>query len=294
MSAMPPNDGPEGAGAPARRPRVALMGEFSAGKSTLTNLLLGARALPEKVTATQLPPVWIASGEGGPVRVHADGGRTPLDASEIGAVPAADTLAIRMFHRSWILDLCDLIDFPGISDPNMDSEVWERLLPEVDMVLWLTHATQAWRRSEAAAWRMVPEAVRRRSLLLVTRFDKLTTPGDRQRVLRRVGAEAGAEFAAVLPVALPLALEAATLVESGYPAVTEHLERALRGGIADGAPRDAGADAGPADPPPAGPQAAPRSPAGAEGAAARPAAARIVPRRVRRRDGEAAPQVGAV
>ena len=46
-----------------RRPRVCLMGEFSAGKSTLSNLLLGAEALPVNVTATQLPPVWISEGD---------------------------------------------------------------------------------------------------------------------------------------------------------------------------------------------------------------------------------------
>ena len=34
-------DMPEG-----RRPRVGLMGEFSAGKSTLSNLLVGGNALP--------------------------------------------------------------------------------------------------------------------------------------------------------------------------------------------------------------------------------------------------------
>ena len=42
-----------------RKPRVALMGEFSAGKSTLTNVLLGQKSIPVRVTATSLPPVWI-------------------------------------------------------------------------------------------------------------------------------------------------------------------------------------------------------------------------------------------
>ena len=46
----------------ARKPRLAIMGEFSSGKSTLCNLLLGARPLLEKVTATQLPPVWLSYG----------------------------------------------------------------------------------------------------------------------------------------------------------------------------------------------------------------------------------------
>ena len=48
--------------APAAVPRVAFMGEFSAGKSTAVNLVIGARLLPTAAVATQLPPVWIAHG----------------------------------------------------------------------------------------------------------------------------------------------------------------------------------------------------------------------------------------
>ena len=43
----------------AARPVFALMGEYSAGKSTLLNLLLDLEVLPTKVTATNLPPVWL-------------------------------------------------------------------------------------------------------------------------------------------------------------------------------------------------------------------------------------------
>jgi len=41
------------------KPVFALMGEYSAGKSTLLNFLLDQAALPTKVTATNLPPVWL-------------------------------------------------------------------------------------------------------------------------------------------------------------------------------------------------------------------------------------------
>lgn len=193
---------------PGAKPRLGIMGEFSAGKSTLSNLLLGARPLPERVTATRLSPVWISQGTDAPVSVGTDGTETPVALEMIESLPVETTRCIRMSFQSDILELCDLIDFPGISDPNMDSEVWERMLDEVDMVLWCTHATQAWRQSEASVWEVVPEAVRDRSLLLITRFDKLTTERDRGRVLRRIEAEAGPLFKGVFPISLIQALAA--------------------------------------------------------------------------------------
>ena len=47
----------------ARRPSFALMGEYSAGKSALLNALLGQSLLPTRVTATDLPAVWITHGD---------------------------------------------------------------------------------------------------------------------------------------------------------------------------------------------------------------------------------------
>ncbi|MEM8690757.1 MAG: dynamin family protein [Pseudomonadota bacterium] len=190
------------------KPRIALMGEFSAGKSTLSNLLIGARPLPERVTATRLSPVWIASGAPAAHREHLDGSKSPVSVEAIGDVPIEDTRVIRLFMESDMLDSCDLIDCPGISDPNMPTEVWERLVPEIDAVIWCTHATQAWRQSEAAVWETLPSALRKRSLLLVTRFDKLTNEVDRKRVMTRVAKEAGDEFAGIFPISLTGALAA--------------------------------------------------------------------------------------
>lgn len=191
-----------------RKPRIAIMGEFSAGKSTLSNLLLGTRALPEKVTATRLPPVWITAGIEEPSRIGIDGEEYPVSLDRLEDVPLDETHYIKLSFVAEILDRCDLIDFPGISDPNMASEVWERMLDEVDGVLWCTHATQAWRQSEAAVWGMIPEDVRRNSLLLITRFDKLTNDNDKMRVRTRVARETAGQFAAICPVSLTRALAA--------------------------------------------------------------------------------------
>lgn len=211
----------------ARKPRIALMGEFSAGKSTLTNLLLGARPLPESVTATCLSPVWITQGEIGAEREHLDGSRTPVDLEELQTVPIDGTRAIHLSFDSAFLSDCDLIDCPGISDPNMPSDVWERLVPEFDAVIWCTHATQAWRQSEDAVWENFPEEVRAKSILLVTRFDKITEERDRLRVLARVKRETRGKFAGVFPIALLQALAAGDDAEkweaSGAHAFAEFL-----------------------------------------------------------------------
>lgn len=191
-----------------RKPRIALMGEFSAGKSTLSNLLLGARPLPEKVTATRLSPVWMSHGTDAPYRVDVDGTTEPVSLENLEAIPVEQTRVIRLFMECDILEVCDLLDFPGISDPNMSSSVWERVLTEVDAVIWCTHATQAWRQSEAAVWDTMPDILRENSILLITRFDKLTTDNDRRRVFKRVLRETKDMFGGVFPISLIQALQA--------------------------------------------------------------------------------------
>jgi dynamin family protein len=191
---------------PARKPRLALMGEFSAGKSTLSNLLLGADPLPVQVTATRLPPVWISYGENAATREDLDGNSIAIDINRLETVPLEETRMIRLCLKSDILRLCDLIDMPGISDPNMDAGVWQAVIGEADHVIWCTHATQAWRQSEAAVWESLPEHLRQQSLLLLTRFDKLLTPRDRNRVVKRVRRETDGLFGDVFPVSLTEAL----------------------------------------------------------------------------------------
>ncbi|NJM84272.1 MAG: hypothetical protein HC844_19120 [Tabrizicola sp.] len=192
----------------ARKPRIAIMGEFSSGKSTLCNVLLGARPLLEKVTATQLPPVWLSYGSADAYYEDLDGGRHSFDLADLDKVPLEGTLNVRIFLKSDLLKYCDLIDMPGISDPSMSHEVWERLAHLADGVLWCTHATQAWRQSESGVWSTFPAALRPNSLLLVTRFDKIVSDSDRQRVLKRVAGETQGLFAGFYPISLTRAMAA--------------------------------------------------------------------------------------
>ncbi|WP_282152010.1 dynamin family protein [Ruegeria atlantica] len=176
-----------------RKPIFALMGEFSAGKSTLINFLLRSHTLPTQVTATQLPPVWFSWGKKSAYVQRHDGTRENIELDALESVGVNDAQFVRIFLESDILEAVDLIDTPGISDPKISTDVWRRAVGQANGVLWCTHSTQAWRETERATWVALPERLQHNSLLLVTRADTLGAK-DRQKVLRRVNREAGHLF----------------------------------------------------------------------------------------------------
>ncbi len=229
-----------------RKPRIAIMGEFSSGKSTLCNVLMGAKPLLEKVTATQLPPVWLSYGPEDAYTMGLDGHAYDLDLAELEDVSLETTEHVRVFMKSDILRYCDLIDMPGISDPSMSSEVWERMAHLADAVLWCTHATQAWRQSESGVWSGFPQAMRQNSLLLVTRFDKILGDSDRAKVVKRVVQETEGLFAQVFPVSLLQAMRAGDdegkWIDSGVDAFTTALFDIIHRIIDDGQPEPGDAD----------------------------------------------------
>lgn len=210
-----------------KKPVIGIMGEFSAGKSTLTNLLLGKTALPAKVTATRLPPVWMQYGEPSIVRVRTDGTEEDVALDDVNDVEFEGTKYIRFFVDAPVLQKCDLVDFPGISDPNLDSSMWEDMIAGLNAIIWCTHATQSWRQSEAAMWDTIPPHIQQQSMLLITRFDKLRTANDKRRVINRLTQEAGSLFKGVYPIALLRAInsprDSEEWVESGAPAFWQAL-----------------------------------------------------------------------
>ncbi|GIT85524.1 dynamin family protein [Roseobacter sp. OBYS 0001] len=191
-----------------RLPRIALMGEFSAGKSTLVNLMVGANPLPVQVVATQLPPVWMAYGSQPSVIVDLAGNEVPCRLDELNGMSLDDVAFIKFYCEEEILKRCELIDMPGISDPNMASIIWERMMPFADGVVWCSPATQAWRQSEAAVWEGVEAKVQANSILLLTRADMLLTARDKARVITRVKSEADAAFRDILMMSLTQARDA--------------------------------------------------------------------------------------
>ena len=198
----------------SRKPCIALMGEFSAGKTTLINFLLGEDVLPTRVTATQLPPVWMSYGDVAAHYMDETGRRHDIDPADLHQVPVKGVRYIRLFSRSTLLETMDLLDTPGISDPSIPRQTWEIAAGYVNAVIWCTHSTQAWRESERSAWDSLPARLRPYSVLLATRSDKLS-PHDRARVIARLKREAGPSFRSILAFSAVDATRACAEAEPG-------------------------------------------------------------------------------
>ena len=213
----------------ARRPSFALMGEYSAGKSALLNALLGQSLLPTRVTATDLPAVWITHGD--TLRLQGltfAGALLDLEIADLTRDRAMDFLCIRVECNSALLAKVDIIDTPGISDPRMTTVIVEEMLKYVDFVVWCSPINQAWRQTERAFWNRVPQATRAPSLLALTRADTMRSQADVAKVLRRCKLDTADSFAAVLPVS---ALQAKTALPATPAAEREALRHAS--GLAD-------------------------------------------------------------
>ncbi|WP_106745754.1 dynamin family protein [Yoonia maritima] len=190
----------------AQKPGFSLMGEYSAGKSSLLNMLLGQPLLPTKVTATHLPTVWITHGETRKLEVlEHDGTLTELSEDGLDFSTLHAHLAVRFTLPADILREADIVDTPGISDPNLAVDIVELISPHVDFVVWCTAANQAWRQTEKAAWKNVQSYVQRQSILAVTRVDQVGNDKDVQRVMSRCVREAGKSFHSILPISAKLA-----------------------------------------------------------------------------------------
>ncbi|WP_137111129.1 dynamin family protein [Rhodobacter sp. SY28-1] len=193
----------------SRRPTLALMGEFSSGKSALLNCLLDRRLLPTRVTATDMPAIWISHGATERVTgLGFDGHLVELTMAELTEGQAMRFLCIRIEIDAKILERVDIIDTPGISDPRMTTDIVEEVARNVDFVVWCSPMTQAWRQTERAFWKALPDRIKLASILALTRADLIASTRDTDKVIRRCTAESDGSFSAVLPVAAPLAAKA--------------------------------------------------------------------------------------
>jgi len=200
----------------SRPVRAAILGEVNSGKTTFANRLLGSDLLATDVIENTRLPVVIGWAPRPELHVRlADGTRRPVAGGRSegeGSAGSARRIAIEIGIPRDALRRIELVDTPGlVAEAPLRGH---RIVPgrPVDIAVWCTIATQAWRASEIAHWRALGYAPAR-SVLVATRAD-LLAPADREKVGLRLAREAGPLFGSIVlvprdgqPGAVPVAFE---------------------------------------------------------------------------------------
>ncbi|MEZ5934115.1 MAG: dynamin family protein [Alphaproteobacteria bacterium] len=261
-----------------RKPCIGLFGEFSAGKSSLANLLIGGNLLPTSVLSSTRLPTRLHHAETLTVTTVAyDGARELVALDQVRHLTRDNVHSIEIGLPSPILQAIDILDTPGFADPYHDPQLALDVAAEADIAIWCTLASQAWRQTEQFTWKSLPPALRETGILAVTHADALASEADRAQLQARLRDEAGPWFRDIVLLAVTQASEAVDPAcgriddgaweRSGAAGLLERLDTALdRLSNAD-APSDAEEPGGSAadsvapiaDSPAAGPDSAPKT-----------------------------------
>lgn len=197
QSPLPSLDDSAAPRAAGRRLRVVVAGEFKSGKSSVVNALLRQPVLPMQSRQASRPAFLVrhAPERAGTVLLHHGTGLTEPagrldDATDFGGAGLCEVL-VAAPH----LDGVELVELPFPCDGEVGAEALA-LMSGADLLIWVSIASQAWRLSEKAILSQLPP-MRARSVIVLSRADKLRSAGDWDRIEERVQREAGPFFGAV-------------------------------------------------------------------------------------------------
>ncbi|MEQ1718004.1 MAG: dynamin family protein [Hyphomicrobium sp.] len=173
--------------------RVAIVGEFNSGKSSLANLLVGIDSVPTAIVSnTRIPTLLYHASVPEIFAVDVNGAKTTIDADN--PLRATNAVRLEVGLPAERLKAVEFIDFPGLADPRFEDCAADLGAHGIDAVLWCTVATQAWKESERMAWSALSPRLHDRSILVVTHRDLLHNAQDEAKLLTRLRGDAGDEF----------------------------------------------------------------------------------------------------
>ena len=123
--------------------RIAILGEFQTGKSTLVNCLLGRvlAAVGRGFHTTQVPTVYRHGLALRASRMTRAGASEPIDAEQLADTQAAvnwsDVRAVEVEYPHPLLERFDLIDTPGLDACALTDEVVAAVAGDADSILLL-------------------------------------------------------------------------------------------------------------------------------------------------------------
>ncbi len=177
--------------------RIVVAGEFESGKSSVVNAMLREPILPCNPGLASRPTIRITHSA-----------TKSIDAEDrMGSSYTPRALTELLDHES--LAICNLrtplgmmagveiIEIPFHHDGGISNNDLE-VIAEADLVIWVTIASQAWRLSEQALIEGLPYDIRDKSILAISRADKLKTSEDLDKIETRLQKDASRFFSEIV------------------------------------------------------------------------------------------------
>lgn len=173
--------------------RLAVLGLAGSGKTSVINLILGGRLMPD---LAGLPVIELRFGPAPAIEVElADGSRRPL--RDLGALPAGTLRLTRTLPepglRDWALTEVNLTAAGAEAEALID---WAA--GRADLALWCSAGFDD---RERALWSRVPDHLKDHSFLALTFADRLHMRGDLARRIAELEPVVAEEFLRMYPVA---------------------------------------------------------------------------------------------
>lgn len=193
--------------------KVAITGQFSSGKSTFLNALLAKSILPTGITPVTSKVNYIRYGDAFKIRVRYKDGRDEYhDVSSIASFTdqrehVEDIAYLVLYAPLNILKDIVFVDTPGLnSQASSDTQTTERVLKEVDGIIWLTLIDNAGKMSELQVLEEYLGKYQNKSLCVLNQKDKFT-PEQVEETTQYVKTAFKEFFSDVIPISARQALE---------------------------------------------------------------------------------------
>lgn len=160
---------------------VAIVGQFSSGKSSFLNAILEDDILPTGVVPVTAKPTYIKYAPNKMLKALFNNGREAYyDVSEIGAFVdqrfgLKDVKSLTIYAPNKLLKKVSFVDTPGLnSRSDADTLETKKVLKEASGLIWISLIDNAARNSELDELSLVPNSLKQNAICLLNQKDKIS------------------------------------------------------------------------------------------------------------------------
>jgi len=177
--------------------RIVVAGEFESGKSSTINAMLRLPILPCNPGLIARPKIKITHAPKPLITTEDSTGRV-FEPASLNDVLENDFLS-DCHVRIPLGELrgVEIVEVPFHHDGGISVQDRE-LMADADMIVWVTIASQAWRLSEKALIEDLPYHMRDKSILAISRADKLKAADDLDKIETRLQSDASKYFSEIV------------------------------------------------------------------------------------------------